>query len=172
MISTTTPTRMQRLCLLCGTAALTLALATLAACNDAQPRGSSAASTIGVELTGYNHTDKTIGAFYVNGQWGSNITPGSGGGSFVCCADLPIPWRPDLEVTVKWEDHDGVMHERKVPVPRYEPKQLGGLNVHFLRNGDIKVFANMLSLWHPDYPLKGEEAELKPGHPIVPLPRQ
>jgi hypothetical protein len=45
------------------------------------------------------------------------------------------------------------------------------LNVHFLRDGEVKVFANRLSLWHPDYPLKGKEAELQPGVPIEVLPR-
>ena len=29
--------------------------------------------TFGASLTGYNHTDKSIGAFYVNGGWGGNI---------------------------------------------------------------------------------------------------
>ncbi|MEO8154490.1 MAG: DUF3304 domain-containing protein [Rhizobacter sp.] len=128
--------------------------------------------TVGAELTGYNHTDKTIAAFYVNGEWGGNITPGSGGGKFVCCIALPAPWYPGLKVKVTWEDHEGKMQAREVAVPEYDPKTLSGFNVHFLRSGEIKVFANRLSLWHSDYPLKGKEAELKPGIPIVTLPRE
>ena len=122
--------------------------------------------TFGASLTGYNHTDKSIGAFYVNGGWGGNIFPGTGGGKFVCCADLPNPWHEGLSVTVEWEDEDGSMHKRVVPVPQYEAGKSSGLKVHFLRSGQIKVFAGPVYLGHRNYPLKGVEAELKPGVPI------
>lgn len=122
--------------------------------------------TVSASLVGYNHTDKTIAAFYVNGAWGGNVTPGSGGGSFVCCAQLPDPWREGYTVKVSWEDHEGKMQERVVPVPKYEPKTLSNFNVHFLRSGQIKVFALRMGLRHRDYPLTGTESELKPGVPI------
>jgi hypothetical protein len=149
--------------------AFVLCLAGLPACQDAQPGNRAPVrvqKTVSAELTGYNHTDKTIGAFYVNGQWGGNITPGSGGGKFVCCVELPDPWQPEMTVRVKWEDHDGLMHERDVALPAYDPRKAGGLNVHFLRSGQIKAFAGMTYLGHPSYPLKGEEAQLKPGVPL------
>jgi hypothetical protein len=123
-------------------------------------------TTVSASLVGYNHTDKTIAAFYVDGVWGGNITPGSGGGSFVCCADLPDPWHEGLSVTITWEDHESKMQKRIVPVPQYDPKTIAGFKVHFLRDGQIKVFANRVMLGHPDYPLAGKEAELKPGVPI------
>jgi hypothetical protein len=116
--------------------------------------------TVPVSLVGYNHTDKTIAAFYVNGAWGGNITPGSGGGSFVCCAELPDPWHVGYAVTVTWEDHQGRLQRSVVPVPEYDPKTVAGFKVHFLRDGQIKVFANRVMLGHPDYPLKGEEAKM------------
>ena len=122
--------------------------------------------TFGASLTGYNHTDKFIGAFYVNGAWGGNISQGTGGGSFVCCVSLPNPWHEGLSVTVEWEDEESVMHKRVVPVPQYEARKSSGLKVHFLRSGEIKVFAGEVFLRHRDYPLKGVEAELKPGVPI------
>ena len=130
----------------------------LGACDAAR-----SGKTVPAELTGYNHTDNTIGAFYVNGEWGGNITSGSGGGKFVCCVELPVPWHDGLTVRVKWEDHDGVIHERDVAVPQYDPRTLSTMNVHFLRSGEIKVFAVRMGLGHPDYPLKGEEAKLPPG---------
>jgi hypothetical protein len=37
---------------------------------------------------------------------------------------------------------------------------LGRFAVHFLRDGNVKVFVTMMSLHHPDYPLKGDEARL------------
>ena len=122
--------------------------------------------TVSAELTGYNHTGKTIGAFYVNGEWGGNITPGAGGGKFVCCVELPNPWQEGYTVTVTWEDHEGKMQKREVPVPKYDPKTLSDFNVHFLRSGEIKVFALRFGLRHRDYPLTGPESELRPGVPI------
>ena len=122
--------------------------------------------TFGASLTGYNHPDKFIGAFYENGAWGGNISQGTGGGSFVCCADLPNPWHEGLSVTVEWEDEESQMHKRVVPVPQYDAKTTAGFKVHFLRNGELKVFAGPVYLGHRDYPLKGVEAELKPGVPI------
>ena len=58
------------------------------------------------------------------------------------------------------------MHKRVVPVPQYEAGKSSGLKVHFLRNGQIKVFAGPTFLGHPDYPLKGVDSELQPGVPI------
>ena len=140
--------------------------------SAAQSTASSPAATpaklgkkVTADLTGYNHTDKTIAAFYVDGQWGGNITPGSGGGSFVCCISLPVPWHEGTEVTVSWEDHELKTQSRKVVVPRYSDRG-GGMTVHFLRDGQIKVFVGMTVLAHPDYPLKGKEAELRPGVPL------
>jgi hypothetical protein len=98
--------------------------------------------------------------------WGGNITPGAGGGSFVCCVALPSPWTEGVFVKVTWEDAEGKKHSKDVAVPKYDTGTLSALNVHFLRSGEIKVFANRLSLWHPDYPLKGQEAELRLGVPI------
>lgn len=124
------------------------------------------------QITGYNHTDKTIGSFDVNGVWGGNAVPHSGGGSSTCCLQLPLPWRPGLTVQIDWEDEKGQQHVRVVPVPRFDAKSLGIFNVHFLRSGEIAVFEINAGLGHPDYPLKGEEANLKPGVPNFQWPRE
>jgi len=133
---------------------------------ESATRAATSGKTVSASLTGYNHTDKSIGAFYVNGEWGGNIFPGTGGGKFVCCVDLPDPWHQGYSVTVSWEDHDGKMREREVPVPKYDPKTLSDFNVHFLRNGEIKVFALRMGLRNRDYTLTGPESELKPSVPI------
>ncbi len=119
--------------------------------------------TVPTELAGYNHTGQPIGSFYINGVWGGNISPGSGGGSFVCCVDLPEKWAQGYAVDVMWDDHNGQSHHRKVQVPQYDSKTVAYLNVHFLRSGDIKIFALRMTLRHRDYPLTGSEAELTPG---------
>lgn len=66
-------------------------------------------------------------------------------------------------MTITWEDHEGKMQKREVSVPKYDPKTLSDFNVHFLRSGEIKVFALRFGLRRRDYPLTGPEAELKPG---------
>ncbi|WP_219724763.1 DUF3304 domain-containing protein, partial [Xanthomonas oryzae] len=100
----------------------------------------------------------------VDGSEGGFLQANRGGGKFACCIDIPKPWKPGMTVTVGWtDDYDENYQERRVPVPRYD--KYGDMAVHFLRNGQIKVFVTMYALWHPDYPLKGKEAELTPGVP-------
>ena len=120
-----------------------------------------------VGIRGYNHTDKVIGEFQVNGgSGGSALAPHSGGGSLTCCASIPAKWRPGLQVTIRWVDGwSENEQERVVPVPEYTDETAGDFTVHFLRNGEVKVFSTRYALWHPDYPLKGEEAGLEPGKP-------
>lgn len=153
------------------------AMALLAACDDQAPVAQSTANsasgairgtdlTVSAELTGYNHTTNTIASFYVDGQWGGNLSPGTGGGSFVCCVRLPVLWHEGIKVKVVWEDHELKTQSRQVMVPKYDSKTLTDFGVHFLRNGEIKVFATYGGLRRRDYPLQGEEAELKPGVPI------
>lgn len=69
-------------------------------------------------------------------------------------------------VSVEWGDDKGRLHRRQIPVPKYDAKTLADFNVHFLRGDDIKVFALRMTLGHPDYSLKGQEAELTPGVPL------
>lgn len=127
--------------------------------------------TFSSQITGYNHTDHTIASFDVNGVWGGNAVRHAGGGSSTCCIELPLPWREILTVKINWEDDAGQQHERVVPVPRYDQKSLGIFNVHFLRSGEIKVFDLNGILGSPDYPLQGDEANLKPGVPNFQYPR-
>lgn len=141
---------------------LALFLGSLAACGEKE---------IGVNVVGYNHTSRGIGHFTVNGRGGSFLAANEGGGKFACCVSIPEDWEPGLTAVVGWtDDHDRNYQERVVPVPRYE--RLGDFAVHFLANGEIKVFVTMNALWHPDYPLKGSDAQLKPGQdPIGPWGR-
>jgi len=167
--------------LVARSAIMAMTLTLISACH---PRGDEAraapgastpakwsGSTFSSQITGYNHTDKTIASFNVNGVWGGNVTPHANGGD-TCCLQLPQAWRQDLHVRIDWEDDQGQQHSRDVPVPRYDPNSIGIFNVHFLRSGEIKVFDINAGLGHPDYPLKGEEANLKPGVPNFQWPRE
>ncbi|WP_370680030.1 DUF3304 domain-containing protein [Comamonas sp. GB3 AK4-5] len=122
-------------------------------------------SSYPANIIGYNHTDKSIGDFFVNGYGGGFLDAHKGGGVFVCCISIPKKWSPDQKVTIKWtNDHGKSFQERTIPIPEY--KESGQFDVHFLYNGEIKVFVTPMSLWHPDSPLKGPEAEMTPGVPL------
>jgi len=127
--------------------------------KDISPTGQTASA----QLVGYNHTDHSISAFYVNGAWGGQLSSGEGGGGFVCCIDMPTAWHEGYSVLVEWEDQGGTAQKRHVPVPKYDAKKMAAVGVHFLRDGQIKVFASPVFLGHPDYPLQGEQAKMPPG---------
>jgi hypothetical protein len=121
---------------------------------------SSGNDMVPVEVIGYNHTDKYIHMFTVNEGGGGNAFAHSGGGSFVCCVSVPKHWRPGLQAKVRWMNEDDSWNETVVGVPKYGADRTGNFNVHFMRDGTVKVFVTTYSLWNPAYPLKGKEAEL------------
>ena len=124
----------------------------LAACGD---------DRMGIEVVGYNHTDHDIGDFGVNGGGGKFLEKHHGGGGFTCCISLPAKYYPGMTVEVSWTDEMGEHPQtRTVAVPPFGPHDTGKFDVHFLRNGQIKVFVTMLGPLHPDYPLKGDEAKM------------
>jgi len=131
-------------------------------------------ATTSLELTGYNHTEQGIGSYSVSivggeGTGAGYLDSGSGGGGFTCCVSVPTIWQPSMTVTVKWDGWEKGAEKtltRVVPVPKYDAKTAGTLDVHFLYSGEVKVFVTMYTLGHRDYPLKGKEAEMKPGVPL------
>ena len=141
----------QRLSKLIVFAVLGLLLAGCSFGNDSVP----------LEVVGYNHTDRDIGDFYVNGGWGSLLMKHSGGGGFTCCISVPPIYKPGMTVTVTWTDEAGENpHSREIPVPPYGPNDFGHFAVHFLRDGQIKIFVTAYYPKHPLYPLKGDEAKM------------
>jgi len=117
--------------------------------------------TMSMSLVGFNHRDESIYAFSVDKAGGPYLGPHSGGGKFTCCITIPEKYRPGMTVRVATFEPGGVNRvEWIVPVPPYTPRDSGGFSVHFLRDGSVKVFVTRYGLRHPDYPLKGPEAEL------------
>ncbi len=137
--------------------ALVLLLPALAACK-VRPEG------IPVGIQGYNHTDTSIPSFQINGGSGGSARRHSASGK-VCCAVLPYRWSPDLEVEISWTTDLKNYQKVTVPIPKYD--EAGNLGVHFLRNGEVKVFSTIMILGHPDYPLTGPEAGLREGEDPV-----
>jgi hypothetical protein len=138
----------------------------LSGCVNASPKSSLA-------LLGYNHTESEIANYEITSfketTGGGFIPAGKGGGSMTCCVVLPTLWTEGLVVTVTKGTFDGkswTYVEKNVAVPKYDMKTAAFFNVHFLHDGGIKVFATNMVLGNRNYPLKGLEAQLKPGVPI------
>ncbi|MDA5343478.1 DUF3304 domain-containing protein [Stenotrophomonas maltophilia] len=138
---------------LLSTLVVLLLLPVLAAC-----KGQSASTPVGVR--GYNHTDNHVAQFLVNGGSGGSAWPHSAGGT-VCCVVLPDHWAPDQKVEIEWTTDLETYQKATESISRYN--EVGSLAVHFLRNGQVKVFVTNLTLGHPDYPLTGPEAPLREG---------
>ncbi len=137
--------------------ALMLLLPALSACKVRS-------TGIPVGIQGYNHTDTTIPQFRVNGGSGGSARRHSASGR-VCCAVLPYRWSPGLEVEISWTTDLKTYQKVMLPIPKYD--EVGKLAVHFLRNGQVKVFSTAMILGHPDYPLTGPEAGLREGEDPV-----
>ena len=122
-------------------------------------RKAPADDTVGLDVVGYNHTDHSIGDFSVNREAGTFLARHEGGGGFTCCVSLPAKYTPGMTVT--WTDeYDEHQQSRVVAAPPYTPEDAGMFAIHFLRDGQIKVFVTMLAPWHPNYPLTGDEARM------------
>jgi hypothetical protein len=143
------------------------------ACSEESASEESA--TTSVDLTGYNHTVKGIGRYSVSvdGKSGTEagyLGPGQGGGGYTCCVSVPSVWRPGMTVivhmTTTGEHGEEKTITRVVGVPKYDSRDVGFVAVHFLYSGEIKVFVTKYLLGHRAYPLKGKEAERKPGVPL------
>lgn len=110
-------------------------------------------------LLGYNHTDRNIARFTVDGYGVASVHPRSTSG-FVCCVSVPRQWRQGLAVKVKWDDgemsagaRDYVSHEKAVEVPKYSANDTGGqFAVHFFPNEDVKVVVTRRLAGHAEYP--------------------
>ncbi|WP_432241436.1 DUF3304 domain-containing protein [Herbaspirillum robiniae] len=140
-------------------------LSPLVGCHDAQ----SLEEGYAMDFTAYNHTDHSIDDFefkLTDGKRaaGGFVGKGEGGGD-ICCTSVPKQWKPFLiaRVHATWQDGSGATQQisTEVPVPQYSRKDTGHMNIHFLRNGEVKVLVTSLETWHPDYPLQGKDVELK-----------
>lgn len=110
----------------------------------------------------YNFTDIGVGDFYVNGTWGGNSDPHTGGGSSVCCALIPEKWRPGLVVNIKWirSDLSPRQYSFQAEVPPYT--ESGALQVLFMENDTVKVYVNDYWPCTPMHPMP-KTKKLCPG---------
>ncbi len=129
--------------------------------------------TVAVSYAAYNHTDKSIVSFVINGEGGILAASAHGGGGRMCCVVLPKNWRPGLMATIKWQEDDipifnpdgtrkvidGVpatkespWKERTVEVPKYEGA-MGTFFIHIFPGDEVKVLMNIYGAGNPNHPL-------------------
>ena len=129
---------------------------------------------IDVNLTAYNHTEHGVGSYIVTLDDGSSaeagyLGPGEGGGGKTCCLSIPLVWKPGMKATIVMDTVKGdkrIRVEKIVSIPQYTSSDASIFVVHFLHDGNYKVFLTKYSLEHRKYPLSGKEAELEPGVPL------
>ena len=152
---------------------LAMALSLLALSSACKPAEPAEPASYAAGITGYNFTSEGVQAFYVNGQWGSNLPPFGGGGGTTCCVNVPKHWRPGLVAKIDWtighytlpSSQTAAMTteqvraccwsqrtlSKTVPIERYDPEG-GGLQVFFLPNDEIKVWVSNYDLGHEKHP--------------------
>ena len=112
----------------------------LSACNSQDTRS--------VTLVGYNYTERPIYSFSVDGVGGGNAFAGfrSGGGGFVCCADITV----GQQVEIKWmysytkkQYEAGLQienHSTTVTVPPPTVPEAEYLEVHFFPDHHVELY--------------------------------
>lgn len=119
-----------------------------------------------------NHTDIGVVDITVNHTGGILAAHPLGESGQACCVTVPRKWRPDLKVTIGWQDDStkqldndgkpmkndgryvlipGQKYSRTVPIQEYQPDKLGTLYIHILPDRNVTVTVSMLAPFHPDY---------------------
>jgi Protein of unknown function (DUF3304) len=119
-----------------------------------------------------NHTNGGVVYITVNQQGGILVADPLGGSGDACCVSIPRQWRPELQVTVGWQDdstkqldaagkpvmrdgkhvlNPGQKYSRTVPIQEYKPNNLGTMNLHILPDKNVIAAVSMLMPTHPDY---------------------
>lgn len=119
-----------------------LAVFALTGCSNNEP--------VLLGIMGYNHTERYIDSFSVNGQGGGNAYPMSGGARVYCCMGYRRNLQLPIEMEVEWvwgteedENHQITRPREKAsyraildgPVPE-DPQNL---EVHFMPDGTVQL---------------------------------
>lgn len=125
-------------------------------------------SMFSVHHLGHDHL---IDRFYVNKSIMDSVGEGGGGGSRMCCVNLPDKWNPRLSAEVRWEVHKLIrssdkdapktaelvgMYKAQVPIEIYDKPSL--FWVHFYPGGKVRIVVSPFSFDRENHPIRwGDE---------------
>ena len=132
-----------------------LAALSLSACagldlDDEDDSPKTAPAQVGI----VNHTGNYIYSASVNGAGGGKMSAWSAGTANICCASIPMVWRPGLKARVRWNMPIGpkdVIKEKIVEVEKYD--RPGSIYLHFFPNDEIRIVVTRLDPNHPNHPV-------------------
>ncbi|NMV39361.1 DUF3304 domain-containing protein [Ralstonia insidiosa] len=96
------------------------------------------------DIVTFNHTDHDIRNFSINEVTGAGVARHGASETSLCCLRVPREYQRDFTLTVSWSD-DALRPPQTlvaVPPPYLAGSNGGHVSVHFLRNGDVKVFVD------------------------------
>ncbi|PCF93461.1 DUF3304 domain-containing protein [Vreelandella nigrificans] len=103
-------------------------------------------------LVGHNHTDRPIGSFWLDDNWGGNLSAYSGGlytrGGTTCCwsfkgDSVEVVWILSMTGEQKRQGIEEERHSENIPMPAYS-RDDQYLHVHFLPDNQVEL------AWSPD----------------------
>ncbi|WP_208630884.1 DUF3304 domain-containing protein [Ralstonia insidiosa] len=100
--------------------------------------------TVMADIVTFNHTDHDIRNFSINEVTGAGVARHGASETSLCCLRVPREYQRDFTLTVSWSD-DALRPPQTlvaVPPPYLAGSNGGHVSVHFLRNGDVKVFVD------------------------------
>jgi hypothetical protein len=119
-----------------------------------------------------NHTDGGIVEVTVNRRGGVLEAAPLGESGRACCVTIPKHWRPELRVTIGWDDDSteqldaagkpvlrdgkpvlipGQRYTRTVPIQEYKRESLGEMYIHIFPDKSVVVTVSFITPSHPDY---------------------
>lgn len=142
------------------------------ACGGMRIAEDESKEPIGVMIVGVHHLGPNfnISKFYIDGHYSLNVGREGGGGSFVCCVELPLIWQPGMTAKVRWSVNDwsnAVMsevdagnyksmgfenYEAVVPIEKYG--EVGNLYAHFFSNGRVRLVSSAFSVGNAQHAIQ------------------
>lgn len=99
-------------------------------------------SSVSGSIAGYNHTDRPIFRFWVNENYGGNITANSWGGTTCCWSfkgdAIEVTWILSMTGEQERQGIEEEHHRLTLPMPEHA-KGDQYLHVHFLPNNQVDI---------------------------------
>ncbi|WP_139167104.1 DUF3304 domain-containing protein [Chromobacterium sphagni] len=127
----------------------------------------------------FNYTDHVITSVWINGEWAGRSRTNENGGT-TCCVSIPATYRLGITMIVNWErnactssnkecyekygkkdlDFPQVKLQKTITLPPYDTKEVSELQIAFLPNDEVRVYADNRGFERLDHPSVAEFGNL------------